>query len=127
MGNDFIYYRYADALLLRAEALNEVTPLDGEAIQLVQDVRDRADAGAIPTSALVSQSTFRDFILDERIRELVGEGWGRQDLIRHGKFVERARTRQTNTVPNAQDFHQLWPIPQTAIDANPKITQNPGY
>ena len=126
-GNDYVFYRYADVLLARAEALNEISALSGEAQQLVQQIRDRSNAGVIPASALVSQSTFRDFILLERRKELLGEGWARQDLIRHGKFIEHAKNRLLEPVPEAAEKHKLFPIPQAAIDANPKIEQNPGY
>ena len=122
--NDLIIWRYADVLMLRAEALNELTALNAEAQQLVQDIRDRSNAGAIPASALVSQSSFRDFILDERGREFFCEGVRREDLIRHGKFVQYALDRGAT---DARPHHVLFPIPQGAIDANPKITQNEGY
>ncbi|WP_157943717.1 MULTISPECIES: RagB/SusD family nutrient uptake outer membrane protein [Arenibacter] len=126
-GNDYVFYRYADVLLARAEALNELTAVDSEAIQLVQEIRDRSNAGPIPASATASQSAFRDFILLERRKELLGEGWSRQDLIRHGKFLDYARNRVLETVPDAAEKHLLFPIPQDAINANPKIEQNPGY
>lgn len=126
-GNDYVFYRYADVLLARAEALNEISAVDDKAQQLVQQIRDRSNAGPIPPEALASQSAFRDFILLERRKELLGEGWSRQDLIRHGKFLEYARNRALEPVPEASEKHKLFPIPQGAINANPKIEQNPGY
>ena len=123
-GNDIIIYRYADVLLARAEALNETSALSAEAQSLVQEVRDRAQAGAIPASALTSQSDFRDFILDERGRELWTEGVRRQDLIRHGKFISTAIDDGFTAV---QDHLVLYPIPQRALDENENIVQNPGY
>ena len=122
--NDLIIWRYADVLMLRAEALNEITPLSVEAQQLVQQVRNRSNAGPIPGSALIDQSSFRDFILDERGREFFCEGVRREDLIRHGKFIQTALDEGFTF---ASPHHVLFPIPQPAIDANPKIKQNDGY
>ena len=87
-NNNLIIWRYADVLMLRAEALNEMNALSTEAQDLVQQIRDRSNAGAIPPEALASQSAFRDFILEERGREFFCEGIRREDLIRHGKFIQ---------------------------------------
>jgi hypothetical protein len=123
-GNDVIIYRYADVLLARAEALNEQTPLSAEAQSLVQEIRDRAAAGPIPASALTSQTAFRDFILDERGRELWTEGHRRQDLIRHGKFIS---TAINDGFLDAEEHRALYPIPQSILNENENIVQNPGY
>lgn len=119
---DVVIYRYSDMLLLWAEALNENGDTPG-ARMLLQRVRARAGVDAL-TPALTSQNEMRDYLLEERFRELHVEGWGRQDLIRNGTFISAAQARGHS---NAQDFHVLYPIPQSAIDANPQLTQNPGY
>lgn len=119
---DVPVYRYADMLLLWAEALNELGDLSSARDKL-QMVRARAGVDDL-TPLLTTQEEFRDYILEERFRELFMEGWTRQDLIRHGKFISAAQERGVSL---AKDFHVLFPIPQSAIDANPQITQNPGY
>ena len=125
-GNDVVVYRYADVLLGLAETLNESYGPTPEAIGLVEQVRSRAHlANSIPVAAKASKETFRDFILDERGRELFCEGHRRRDLIRHGKFIEMAHKQGHEA---ARDFMVLYPIPQNAIDESKgKVKQNPGY
>jgi hypothetical protein len=121
-GNDFIVYRYADVLLSRAEALNEINGPTTESIGLINLVRARANASLLKPEDYTKE-TLRDFLLDERGRELYCEGHRRPDLIRFGKFIEKAREKGIN----AQDYHVLFPIPQSAMDENPNLVQNPGY
>lgn len=122
-GNDFIMFRYADVLLTRAEALNELEGPTDEVVGLINEVRERAGLGGI-SAADYTRDSLRDFILDERGRELYCEGYRRDDLIRHGKFVEYAHKEGWDYV---QDYYVLFPIPQKAIDENPNLKQNPGY
>jgi hypothetical protein len=72
-----------------------------------------------------------DYILDERARELITEEPRRRTLMRMGKLVERVRkyNMRESTRTSIQEKHELFPIPQTAIDANfsVKLEQNPGY
>jgi hypothetical protein len=70
-----------------------------------------------------SLEELRDHILDERSWEFFTEELRRQDLIRHGKFIELANERGKS----AFDYHVLFPIPQNEIDRNPNLEQNPGY
>lgn len=124
-SNDYIELRYADILLARAEALNELDGPNQESIELINRIRNRA--GDIPELTLEeasSQSVLRDIILQERNREFHFENKTRQDLIRHGKLISDAQARG---ITHAADYHRLFPIPQTEIDANPNIEQNPGY
>jgi hypothetical protein len=73
----------------------------------------------------MTQAEFRDAILDERGRELFGEGTRRQDLIRHGKFIEYAQDRG---IVDAETHEVLFPIPQSVItESNGIVTQNEGY
>lgn len=125
-GNDMVIYRYADVLLAQAEVLNELNGPTAEAIALVEQVRSRAHlVNSIPASATASKDAFRDFILDERGRELFVEGHRRRDLIRHGKFIEVAHKQGHEA---AKDFMVLFPIPQNAIDdSKGMVKQNPGY
>ena len=70
-----------------------------------------------------------DFLLDERIRELVGEESRRFTLVRTGKYVERVRKYNEPLADKVQEFHALWPVPKPIRDANRDIDfpQNPGY
>ena len=121
-GNDFIVYRYADVLLSLAEALNELNGPTQEAVSLINQVRNRCKATPISVGDFTKES-LRDFICDERGRELYCEGHRRTDLIRFGKLIEKVREKGYN----AQDYMTLFPIPQSAIDENPNLKQNPGY
>ena len=79
-----------------------------------------------------SPTKVRDFILEERARELGGDYERRYDLLRTETFLDRVAKYNAAAAPNLKPFHKLWPIPQTHIDrlANPgPLTeeQNPGY
>lgn len=121
-GNDFIMFRYADVILSRAEALNEISGPTQEVEDLINMIRRRANATEIKYSDFTKES-LRDFLLDERGRELYCEGHRREDLIRHGKFIQKAREDGFN----AEDYHVLYPIPQSAMNENSNLKQNPGY
>ncbi len=123
-SSDLVQYRYADVLLYRAEALNEVNggPTQ-EAIDIVNQMRVRGGVDPI-NLADFDQDAFRDRILQERQWELCFEGWRRQDLIRHGKLISNALARGKIY---ASEKHLLYPIPQSAINENPNIKQNNGY
>jgi len=70
-----------------------------------------------------------DFLLDERIRELVGEESRRFTLVRTGKYVERVKKYNSTLRNKVEEYHSLWPIPQEIIDSNRDVVfpQNPGY
>ncbi|MBC6999630.1 RagB/SusD family nutrient uptake outer membrane protein [Cytophaga sp. FL35] len=121
-GNDIPVIRYSDILLTRAEALNESSGPSQEVIDLINQVRNRANASPLTLSDFTKNS-LRDIILREREWEFYFEGNSREDQIRHGVMISRAQSRGKN----AQDFHILFPIPQTNLDANPVLEQNPGY
>lgn len=116
-SNDLPVFRYADILLLKAEAiLRGATPTKSQtALSLVNRVRNRAGA-AEWTSVDLNK------LLEERAREMSYECWRRNDLIRFGKF-EDSWLLKTDTDIN----HRLYPIPQTEIEANKELVQNPGY
>jgi len=118
-GNDFAWFRLAEMYLIKAEALNEITPGSAGALDTLNRVRART----APVAAALAGPITRDLILNERLFELNSEGKRRQDLIRHGKYT---LAWEFKTGPTG-DFRVLMPIPQTQIDANPLITQNPGY
>jgi hypothetical protein len=120
--------RLADAYLLRAEARLSQNTAAGAA-EDINIIRMRA---AVPGQEAASQITAADvnldFLLDERARELVGEGHRWPDLVRTGKLVERTRLHNSGAAPNIQDYHAIRPIPQNQIDrALGGYPQNPGY
>jgi hypothetical protein len=115
-GNDFAYFRMAEIYLIKAEAEFELGNAAG-ALLLLNTLRARVFNPPKPL-AVVN----RDVILQERLFELAAEGKRRQDLIRHGKFTQ-PWTFKEQTEP----YRILMPIPQTQMDANPSLVQNPGY
>ncbi|MFO0267250.1 MAG: RagB/SusD family nutrient uptake outer membrane protein [Cyclobacteriaceae bacterium] len=117
LSNDFPIYRYADVLLMRAEALWRINPASAEALTLVNQVRGRAGVAAF----LAAQMT-ADNLLAERGREMFAEGHRRSDLIRFGKYND-AWWEKTASLPT----RNLFPIPQGQILVNPDLVQNPGY
>ncbi|MBB4080738.1 hypothetical protein GGR28_003373 [Lewinella aquimaris] len=121
-GNDLPMVRYADILISRAEALNELNGPSQEAIDLVNMVRQRAGADPLQL-ADYDQSSLRDAILREREWEFWFESKQREDQRRHDRFIPQARARGHN----AEDFRVLFPLPQVEIDANGLLEQNPGY
>lgn len=121
-GNDVPVVRYADILLSRAEALNELSGPTQEAVDLVNKVRDRAQATPWVLAGF-DQSTLREAILQERSWEFFHEGKSREDQIRQNVFISRAVARGKN----AQPYHILYPIPETELDANSLLVQNEGY
>ncbi len=125
---DYILMRLADAYLLRAEARLQQNNAAGAA-EDINVIRARA---AIPGQEAAIQvaagNVDLDFLLDERARELIGEGWRWWDLTRTGKLVERTRLHNPTAGANIQDYHVLRPIPQEQIDRTQGgYPQNPGY
>jgi hypothetical protein len=121
-----VIYRYTDILLSLAEVINEQSGPTPEAVGYVEQIRTRVSLpNSIPASATTGKESFRDFIMDERGRELFCEGHHRRDLIRHGKFIS---TAHEDDFTSAQPHMTLFPIPQNIIDESKrKVQQNPGY
>lgn len=122
-GCDVPYIRYADILLCRAEALNELNGPTQESVDLINEVRTRAKVTAYTLADVGDKATFRDLILDERGWEFFSEGKRREDLIRHGKFLEYAEDRGLTTSPEQVYF----PYPLAEVDANSALDQREGY
>lgn len=123
LGNDEPVIRYADILLTRAEALNELDGPTQESINLINMVREKAGVDPLNLADFSSKASLRDAILDERGWEFFTEALRREDLIRHGKFIELAKQRGKT----AFDYQVRYPIPQSEIDKNPNLEQNEGY
>lgn len=115
-GNDFAWFRLAEIMLIKAEAQFELGNTAG-ALLIINQLRARVFEPDEPVLTVT-----RDVILQERLFELAAEGKRRQDLIRHGKFDD-AWTFKAASAP----YRILMPIPQTQLDANPLLVQNPGY
>lgn len=117
--NDFAIYRLADVYLMKAEALVRANGDIAEATRLVNVIRARAFDSP---SKLKTTVTLED-VYQERRFELAWELSNRQDMIRFGTFL--------NAIPGWKGVtdakYLLFPIPRTARDANPNLTQNPGY
>lgn len=115
--------RLAETYLLRAEA----HLLNGDKQKAANDInmiRQRAQAAPVTPSEVTM-----DYILDERVRELLVEEPRRLTLARTGMLVERVRKYNPFSRTTIQEHHRFLPIPQTAIDANidAVLEQNPGY
>lgn len=127
-STDFPLFRLADAYLMYAECVvrGAAGGDAGTALGYVNAIRLRAHAGTITSGQLTL-----DFILDERARELNLEGHRRSDLIRFNKFTGASYVWpwKGNSVNGASipDTYKVFPIPQTALQANPNLTQNTGY
>jgi len=111
--NDWVYYRYSDVLLMKAEAQLR-TGLTSGALALVNSLRTVRGASAFGSLTL-------DNLLDERGREFFWEGVRRQDLIRFGKFLTPWQEKSTDNPRNL-----VFPIPDNQL-GNTNYVQNPGY
>ena len=122
-GNDFAWFRLGEIYLIKAE-VEHVLGNDALALTLLDSLRARRDTVAPPLVGAVSDA----LILKERLFELLGENKRRQDLIRFGGYTNRADDPSLvgGKQPRA-DYYVLMPVPQSQIDANPLLTQNPGY
>lgn len=129
--------RYADVLLLKAEAILQSGGSTAEAIGLINDVRTRArGAGTSPdnySTAQTDRTIILNWIINERFLELAGEGQRWFDLRRWHKaayitlnnaFFNPTNAAAMNFIPAR---HLYFPIPSSEIDRNPLITQNPDY
>lgn len=127
-NDDLIELRYADVLLMLAEALNE-SGKSSDAVTYLNMVRSRA--GATPYS-VTNQDDLRQKIRKERKLELMGEGTTVYDIRRWGTLKDEMAAMspmqvQSHVIPAYNPKFELYPIPQQEIDLNPALTQNPGW
>lgn len=118
---DFPVIRYADVLLMYAEALNE-TGRSNEALAAVNQVRSRANLADLTG---LGQDALRDAILDERRFEFAAEGHRWFDLVRTNRLEQVVEAAKPGV--NVEPKHYLFPIPQRELDLNPNLKQNNGY
>ncbi len=120
------YYRYAELLLIRAEALAMLNPSDvpQEAVDILEDIRERANAThVVPASA----DELLQAIRLEREKELMHEGKYFFDQLRW-RTAEIGFAISSNTATlNWDNARMIFPVPQREMDVNPNLEQNPGY
>jgi len=140
---NFPVIRYADVLLMAAEAENEVNGPNDIAIGYINQVRQRAKTLDLFAFRVSTQEAMRKFIQDERARELCFEALRKFDLIRWGIFIAKmdftksAIANSSATATNKNRFlggyfnvklrDTLLPIPSSELSVNSLITQNPGW
>jgi hypothetical protein len=134
--NNYRILRFADVLLLKAEAILQSGGSTAEAIGFINQVRTRARAaGTEPVNFATSETnrgTIMQWIMDERLRELAGEGqrwfdlrrWQMQGIISlNSAFFSSNLTTVSFQLPR----HLNFPIPSSETDVNPNVPQNTGY
>lgn len=151
-GTNFPIIRYADVLLMLAEAENEVNGPTAIAYDALNQVRRRGYGLSITAASAVadapagmSKTQFKNFIVDERTRELCFEGLRKADLIRWGIFgptlaamvteITNSNASGTNKITwntgyftaSSSSRYLLLPIPSSEINVNEAMTQNPGW
>jgi len=126
-GNNYRYLRYADVLLLYAEALNALGQT-AQAYPFVDKVRQRAGLRTL-TAAMpgLNQQQFLAQLKHERMTELAGEGHRWEDLVRWQELTPALAARDKAFTNFVVGKHELLPIPQFELDINPNLKQNPKY
>ena len=119
LANDFPLLRYADILLMKAEALLRTGGDEEEALDLVNMVRSRA----FGSDEFNFEEIDLDILFEERGREMFAEGYRRSDLIRFDKFKDPWFGKGVTDDDNLK----LFPVPTQQLDVNPNLVQNPGY
>ncbi|AXP82109.1 SusD family protein [Mariniflexile rhizosphaerae] len=138
-GNDWPVIRFTDAMLLLAEAINESSGPTADAMDLLNQVHERAGLTAYDAGEIGTYFDFKLALELERKLEFAFENQRWFDLLRTGRAVTVMNTQfatedqyndpnrpQFKTEP-IQEFQLLLPIPQYEIDLNPSIAQNIGY
>ena len=122
-ASDMILYRYADILLMKAEAKNALGMDPSEEINLVRQRAYQSEyANHVFTSG--SKEYNDEMILKERLLELINEGKRWWDLVRFNKAFELVPALSNQ---QGKDYLLLFPIPTSTLSLEPKIRQNPGY
>ena len=117
--NDYIIERYSNVLLMKAEALVRLGQSTSTALDLVNQVRTRSGCEEWTADDLTL-----DNIEDERAREFIWENQRRRDMIRFGSFFSDTWFYKETTT---EEWRGIYPIPNTQLNNNPNLVQNPGY
>lgn len=137
---NFPILRYSDALLMFAEAENEVNGPTTRAKEKLQEVRARANASDI-SATLITVDDLRTALREERFRELCYEGLRKSDLVRYGTFISEMKQVQQQyqqwapasyvylalAFSNVSERDIYFPIPIGELTLNNRMTQNPGW
>ncbi|MDG1912278.1 MAG: RagB/SusD family nutrient uptake outer membrane protein [Flavobacteriaceae bacterium] len=119
--------RYADVLLMYAEAENEANGPTNGAYNAINEVRNRAKMADLTPG--LTKDQFREKVRRERVLELTLEDMRQIDLMRWGQYPKRIIDNPD--FRNGELFYvqgrEYFPIPQVEVDTNPNIVQNPGY
>ena len=121
-SNDMPIIRFADILLMKAEAANELGDIQ-TAITNVNLIRTRAGLGNVSAADVSSQATMRTHIYNERRWEFFDEGLGRADMIRNGTFLPWVQQK----TGSSDSKYLLYPFSTGALQNNTGLKQNPGY
>jgi len=132
--SNIIKLRYADLLLLKAEALiNGDSPNLTAAAEIIDKIRQRVSLPKLTNATKASKDAMITALLNERRLELAFEGQRWYDLVRLNKVESTMNSvfakdsgRKSQVYPFNENSYRL-PVPQSIIDENPKIVQNPGY
>jgi len=123
--------RYADVLMMYAECLNELGyEADGQALQILNQVRTRAGLSQKKPSDLPNQAAFRAAMQNERRHEFAFENLRWNDLVRTDMALDVMQSFLTGygMAKNLKSRDQyLYPIPLQVLEVNPSMNQNPGY
>lgn len=147
LSNDYVIFRFAQVLLMKAECLLRTNRAD-EAAAIVTKVRQRAFKNAPAKAAVTGQQLLgpsqykygliKNYILtpqtktyplqygrfyDELGWELAGETFRRRDMIRFGHYTKA----EWLSHQASEDFRSVYPIPQDVVNSNPNLEQNPNY
>lgn len=126
-GNNYRFLRFADVLLMYAEALNGIGQTNA-AYAYVDRVRERAGLRKLSVAMPgLNQQQFLEQLKHERITELSGEGHRWDDLARWGELGPQLASRDAGFANFVKGKHEFFPIPQQDIDINTNLKQNPGY
>jgi len=126
-NNNVFVLRYSDALLMYAEALNELNGPTPEAYAAINRVRRRAFKDNLHDLAGLNKDIFREAVYKERRLEFVLEGQRWFDLVRTGRLLTVMQNHKENGTINIKPYQVLYPIPQRERDLNSSLEQNPGY
>lgn len=123
MSNDFSYMRFAEVIMMKAEAQLRMGNVDAAITTINQQYNGISIRGRAGLPDMSRSEMSLDGILAERAREFTWEGLRRNDIIRFERFLE-ARIPEKAI---SESFRYLYPIPRSAIESNPNLVQNPGY
>lgn len=124
---NFPVIRYAEVLLIYAEALNELNGPTEVAYEYLDKIRSRAGISKLAESAPnLSKEAFRDSLFEERRKEFTYEYQRWFDLSRRGADYMIKKLKAAGKT-NVASRHIHFPIPQRELDLNPKLKQNPDW